>query len=75
MFKSILIKDTSMFSQIFLSHRYIIPSKFLSGSMRTQVNNLWRIDGEKDNVSNFNFLPEINKSCFLIELDLNLERG
>lgn len=40
-----------------------------------QVNNLWQIDGEKDDASNFNFLPEINKSCFLIELDSDLERG
>ena len=40
-----------------------------------EVNNLWQMDGEKGSASNFNILPEINKSCFLIESDPHLERG
>lgn len=64
-----------MFAHIFLSRSHTIPATFTSGTVLKQVNNLWQMDGEKGSVSNFNILPEINKSCFLIESDPHLERG
>lgn len=64
-----------MFAHIFLSRSHTIPSTFTSGAALKQVNNLWQMDGEKGSASNFNILPEINKSCFLIESDPHLERG
>lgn len=64
-----------MLAHILLSRSHTIPSTLTSGTALKQVNILWQMDGEKGSASNFNILPEINKSCFLIESDPHLERG